>query len=362
MEKIPLLRSAAAFAAALILCLALSAASALAEAEQEGTMEMHEIPVTDFENIRIGQVEDAVAGTGCTVLLLGDGMPAGLDVRGGGPASRESQLLNPLMAAQSIHAIVLSGGSAYGLGAANGVMAFLEEHGVGYDTGYALVPLVAQSDIYDLSVGSAAVRPDAAMGYEAAKVAFESPNYRDGNYGVGCGASAGKIAGMDTAMKTGIGSYAVQVGDLKIGAVVVVNALGDVYDWKTGRQAAGLLTEDKKGLRNTTDYMISSAEIAENKFTGNTTLAVVFTNAAFDKTQLCKIAGMAHDGLARSIRPVHTSADGDSVYAVSAGTVPADRDLVGALAADVVSEAVLRAVEASESAYGLPAAKELGLP
>mgnify|MGYP002624363042 CR=1 FL=1 len=323
---------------------------------------MLEIPITDFENIRIGQTENAEAGTGCTVLICEDGMSAGLDVRGGGPASRESQLLNPLMAAESIHAIVLAGGSAYGLGAANGVMSFLEEHGIGYDTGYALVPLVAQADIYDLSVGDATVRPDAAMGYEAARLAFESPNYRDGNYGVGCGASVGKIAGMDTAMKTGIGSYAIQIGDLKIGAIVVVNALGDVYDWKTGRQIAGLLTEDGHGLRSTMDYMCASTQVVDNKFTGNTTLAIVITNGAFNKAQLCKIAGMAHDGFARSIRPVHTSADGDSIYAVSMGSVQADQDLVGSLAAEVISEAIIRAVDASESAYGLPSAAELDMP
>lgn len=346
----------------LILCLTLSAASAFSEAEQEVVMETREISVADFENLRIGQTENAEAGTGCTVLICEEGMPAGLDVRGGGPASRESQLLNPLMAAQSIHAIVLAGGSAYGLGAANGVMTYLEERGIGYDTGYALVPLVAQADIYDLSVGGASVRPDAAMGYEAARLAFENPNYRDGNYGVGCGASVGKIAGMESAMKTGVGSYAIQIGELKIGAIVVVNALGDVYDWKTGRQIAGLLTEDGRGLRSTMDYMRASIQAVDNKFTGNTTLAVVLTNAAFDKAQLCKIAGMAHDGFARSIRPVHTSADGDSIYAVSAGSVQADRDLVGALAAEVISEAIIRAVEASESAYGLPSAAELDRP
>ena len=322
---------------------------------------MREIAITDFENIRIGQTENAEAGTGCTVLICDGGMPAGLDVRGGGPASRESELLKPLAAAQTVHAVVLSGGSAYGLGAANGVMTCLEERGIGYDTGFALVPLVVQSDIYDLSVGSAAVRPDAAMGCEAARLAFESPNYRDGNYGVGCGASVGKIAGMGTAMKTGIGSYAVQIGDLKVGAIVVVNALGDVYDWKTGRQIAGLRTEDGHGLRSTMDYMCSSIQVVDNRFTGNTTLAVVITNAAFDKSQLCKIAGMAHDGFARSIRPVHTSADGDSIYAVSVGTLQADRDLVGSLAAEVVSEAIIRAVNASESAYGLPSAADLNL-
>lgn len=318
-----------------------------------------EISISDIGPIRIGQVENTEAATGCTVMVCENGMRAGLDVRGGGPASRESQLLNPLMAAQTIHAIVLSGGSAYGLGAANGVMQYLEEHGYGFDTGFAKVPLVAQADIYDLSVGSADVRPDAGMGYEAARRAFEAPNYRDGNYGAGCGASVGKIAGMETSMKTGIGSYAVQIGSLRIGAVVVLNALGDVYDWKTGKQIAGLLTEDKTALRSTAEYMMSSTEAVDNKFVGNTTLAIVVTNAAFDKAQLCKIAGMAHDGYARSIRPVHTSADGDSIYAVSVGEIRADQDLAGMLAADVVSEAITRAVKSAESAYGHPAASDL---
>lgn len=332
--------------------------SAIARGEGSETR-MREISVTDIPAIRIGQADNAEAGTGCTVMICEAGMRAGLDVRGGGPASRESQLLNPLMAAQSIHAIVLAGGSAYGLGAANGVMTCLEERGIGYDTGFALVPLVAQADIYDLSVGRSDVRPDAAMGYEAARLALEAPNYRDGNYGAGCGASVGKIAGMGTAMKTGVGSYAVQLGDLKIGAIVVVNALGDIYDWKTGAQVAGLLTEDRTALRSTMEYMRSSVQVVENKFTGNTTLAVVITNAAFDKAQLCKAAGMAHDGYARSINPVHTSADGDSIYAVSVGDVRADQDLVGALSAEVVSEAILRAVESAESAYGLLAARDL---
>ena len=263
------------------------------------------------------------------------------------------------MAAQQIHAIVLAGGSAYGLGTANGVMEYLEEHGYGYDTGFALVPLVAQADIYDLSVGKSTVRPDAAMGYEAARRAFEAPNYRDGNYGVGCGATVGKMGGMGTCMKTGIGSYAIQIGELQIGAIVVVNALGDVYDWKTGTQVAGLLTEDKTALRSTTELMMSSIEKVDNKFVGNTTLCIVVTNAEFNKAQLCKIAGMAHDGYARSIRPVHTSADGDSIFAVSVGSVQADQDLTGTLAADVVSEAILRAVENAESAYGFPAASDL---
>ena len=316
--------------------------------------ELKEINVLDIQPLRIGQVENTEAATGMTVLISDEGMRAGLDVRGGGPASRDSQLLNPLMAAQVIHAVVLSGGSAYGLGAANGVMKYLEEKDIGFDTGVAKVPLVAQSDIFDLSVGSSKVRPDSEMGYAAAKAAFETPNYRDGNYGAGCGASVGKAGGMETAVKTGVGSYAVQIGELKVGAIVVLNALGDIFDWKTGRQIAGLLSQDKSKLVSTMEVLV------DNKFTGNTTISVIITNAHFEKAQLCKIAGMGHDGYARSINPVHTSADGDSIYAVSVGEVAADQDLVGALGAEVISEAIIRAVSSADSAYGLPSAKELG--
>lgn len=320
---------------------------------------MKEIPISDIGGIAIGQVENAEAATGCTVLISKDGMAAGLDVRGGGPASRESELLDPLAAASFIHAIVLSGGSAFGLGTADGVMKYLEEHDIGFDTGVAKVPLVVQADLFDLTVGDPAVRPDAEMGYEAARAAMESPNYKDGNFGAGCGATVGKIAGMDTCMKTGIGSYAVEIDGLKIGAVVAVNALGDIYDWETGKKIAGLLTEDGKSFRDTLAFMSGDTSVKENKFTGNTTLGVVITNAGFSKSQLCKIAGMAHDGYARSIRPVHTTADGDSIYAVSTGEVKADQDLVGSLAAEVMSEAIKRAVYSAESAYGFIAARDL---
>ena len=319
-----------------------------------------EISITELEKISIGQVENAEAGTGCTVLICTEGMCAGADIRGGGPASRETPLLNPLMAAHEIHAVVLAGGSAFGLGAANGVMDYLEKQDIGYDVGVTKVPLVVQSDIFDLTVGDMSVRPDAAMGYEAAKYALESPNYRDGNFGAGCGATVGKIAGMATCMKSGIGSYAVRINELGVGAVVVVNALGDVFNWKTGKQVAGFLTEDRTALRSTAEYMKGSLESVNNRFAGNTTLAVVITNASFDKSQLCKIAGMAQNGYARAIHPVHTSADGDTVFAVSVGTVCADQDLVGTLAAEVVSEAILRAVNSAESAYGFPSASEIG--
>lgn len=322
-------------------------------------MKYKEIPVTDIQNIRIGQAENAAAGTGCTVFICENGMRAGLDVRGGGPASRESELLKPLAAAQYIHAIVLSGGSAFGLGAANGVMEYLEARDIGFDVGVTKVPLVVQSDLFDLTVGECSVRPDAAMGYEAARRAMEDPNYQDGNYGAGCGATVGKICGMDTCMKTGIGSFAIELGGLQIGAVVAVNALGDIYDWKTGQKIAGLLAPDRKSFRSTEEELARRITKIENRFANNTTLGVVLTNASFGKAQLCKIAGMAQDGFARSIRPVHTTADGDSIYAVSLGDLEADQDLVGALGAEVMSEAIKRAVYSAESAYGFPSAEDL---
>ncbi|MGI6006229.1 MAG: P1 family peptidase [Ruminococcus sp.] len=319
-----------------------------------------EISIKDIPGVNIGQAENSAAGTGCTVIYAEKGMAAGLDVRGGGPASRESELLNPLAAAQMIHGIVLAGGSAFGLGAADGVMRYLEERGIGFDVGILKVPLVCQADLFDLTVGDPQVRPDPSMGYEACRNA-EKGNYRDGNFGAGCGATVGKAAGMDYCMKSGIGSYALQVGDLQVGAIVAVNALGDIYDWKNGEKIAGLLAEDKKSFRKTEDVMYASTEVVENKFTGNTTIGVVITNGRFQKSALCKIAGMAHDGYARSIRPVHTTADGDSIYAVSVGEVTADQDLTGMLAAEVMSEAIIRAVTSAESAYGFPARRRLEL-
>ena len=321
-----------------------------------------EISILEIKGIKIGQSENQAAGTGCTVFLSETGMRAGLDVRGGGPASRESELLNPLAAAQVIHAIVLAGGSAYGLGAADGVMKYLEEKGIGFEVGPSLkVPLVCQFDLFDLTVGDPYIRPDKAMGYDACLRAEENGtgNYRDGNFGAGCGATVGKFAGMDYCMKSGIGSYAVQIGELQVGAVVAVNALGDIYDWKTGKKIAGLLAEDRKTFRSTEELMYASTEIVENKFTGNTTIGVIITNGKFEKASLCKIAGMAHDGYARSIRPVHTTADGDSIYAVSVGDVEADQDLTGVLAAEVMSEAIIRAVMSAEGAYGYPGVRDL---
>ena len=318
---------------------------------------LKEIPITALD-VRIGNAENKEAGTGCTVIIRESGMCAGLDVRGGGPASRESELLKPVAAAQSIHAVLLSGGSAFGLDAAGGVQQYLEERGVGFDVGVTKVPLVCQSCLFDLTVARADVRPDRAMGYAACQNA-EAGNYRDGSFGAGTGATVGKLCGMERCMKSGIGSYAVQCGELMVGAIVAVNALGDVFDWKDGKKAAGLLNEERTGFASSEEQLYSSIEVVENKFVNNTTIGVVITNAAFDKTSLCKIAAMAQNGLARAIRPVHTTTDGDSLYALSTGGVAADLDVVGTLAAQVVSEAILRAVKSAETAYGYPSYQEL---
>lgn len=254
--------------------------------------------------------------------------------------------------------MLLSGGSAFGLDAAGGVMQYLEERDVGFDVGITKVPLVCQSCLFDLGVGNFKVRPDKKMGYEACLNA-EKGNYKDGNVGAGTGATVGKLHGADDCMKSGIGSYAVQIGELKVGAIVAVNALGDIYDWKSGKKVAGLLAKDKKTLLNTEDEFYKNYQIVENKFVENTTIGVIITNAKFNKTQLCKIASMTQNGYARSIRPVHTTADGDSIYAMSVGEVLADQDMVGTLSAQVMSEAILRAVMSAESAYGFISTKDL---
>lgn len=300
---------------------------------------------------RVGHAQDFEAATGCTVILCDKMSPAGLDVRGGGPASRESQILNPVAAAEGINGVLLSGGSAFGLDAAGGVQRYLEERNIGFDVGVTKVPLVCQSCLFDLTVGSKDVRPTARMAYEACENAsYEAPAL--GNVGAGTGCSIGKYRGMDRAMKSGFGTCAFQAGELKVGALVAVNALGDVYG-PDGKPVAGLLNQKKTGLSSTLDEMFSDVTLAENLFAGNTTLGVVVTNATFQKTQLCKIAGMTHNGYARAIRPVHTTADGDSIYALSLGDVPGDVNVVGALAAKAMETAILRAVQSAKSAYGL---------
>lgn len=321
---------------------------------------LREISLQDIKGFRIGSAENAQAGTGCTVLIFPDGAPCGVDVRGGGPASRETELLSPRAAAECFHAILLSGGSAYGLNAAGGVMQYLEEHDIGFDTRVCKVPLVLASCIYDLGCGEN-VRPDAALGY-AACVASEENRTQEGNYGAGTGATVGKCCGADFMMKSGLGVYAVQTGDLKVGAVIAVNALGDVIDEK-GQILAGMRSKGGAGFADSRRVLLEEYGETETLFslrakaagTTNTTIGAVVTNAAFDKAHLGKIAALASNGLVRAIRPVNTTADGDSVYAASVGQVAAELNTVGVLAAYAVEQAIRRAVKTAKSAYGIPA-------
>ena len=262
------------------------------------------------------------------------------------------------MDAKGIYALLLSGGSAFGLDAAGGVMRYLEERDIGFDTGVTKVPLVCQSCIFDLAVGRPDVRPDAAMAYRACENASREP-LANGCVGGGTGACVGKYRGREFAMKTGIGTWAAQVGEIRVGAVVVLNALGDIFDIDTGKQIAGMRTEDGRGLRSSEHALWEDAGQCRSLFTGNTTIGAVLTNGAFNKAELGKIAAMAHNGYARAIRPVHTTADGDSIYALSVGTQTADLNAVGSLAAYVMGKAISRAVQAAEPMFGLPSASSL---
>ena len=314
-----------------------------------------EIPITEIKNLHIGHAQNEEAATGCTVLLFDRKAPCGLDVRGGGPASRETQLLDPTASNDGVHAILLSGGSAYGLDAAGGVMRYLEEHGVGLKVGSVLVPIVVGSCIFDLGVGRPDIRPDAAMGYAACADSCRNLD-RCGNVGAGMGATVGKMLGADRAMKSGLGTYAVQVGRLQVGAVVAVNAIGDVFEPDSHRQLAGLLSRDRT-------HMISSEEEAvrllqlKSHFVSNTTIAAVVTNAKLTKAQMKKVAQLSSNGIARTIRPVNTSMDGDSVYAASCGSVTSSSDVVGTLGAHVLAQAIRRAVLETDPKYGMKSAK-----
>lgn len=310
--------------------------------------QMREISIKDMEGVSIGHAQDESAKTGVSVLYFPNGAQAGCDISGGGPASREITLTDSMTADNSLNAIVLSGGSAYGLAASDGVMCCLEENGIGYDTGYALVPLVCQSCIFDLSYGKNDVRPDKAMGYEACKKALESCDDAMGSVGAGIGATVGKLCGMKQSMKAGLGIHAIQVGELKIAAVVVVNALGDIFNPENGQKVAGLLDPERKCFLDSEQMLLNVMTTPKDLFHTNTTIGCVICNAKFDKAKLNKIASMTRNAYARCINPVGTLADGDSIYASSVGEVVSDINLVGTLSARVMEKAILKAIEASK--------------
>ncbi|EOH84411.1 hypothetical protein UAS_02240 [Enterococcus asini ATCC 700915] len=313
---------------------------------------LQEIKISEIAGVTFGQAQDYTAMTGVSVALFSGENTGGIDVSGGGPASREAHLLSPYTDTKSLNALVFAGGSAYGLGAADGVMKYLEERNRGFAVPGGVVPLVVQSDIFDLTLGDGRVRPDAKMAYGACLAAEAGREPVSGSVGAGTGAAVGKLYGMGQSQKAGIAFHAAQLGELQVGVMVVVNAFGDVFDWESGKQIRGLLDSKRQNLLST-EAELYKQMIALQTGT-NTTLAAIFTNAQFNEGEMNKIAAMARSGLARAISPVNTMADGDTIYAFSLGEVKADLNIVGLLAARVLSEGIKKAVtqeDFSEEAY-----------
>ena len=322
--------------------------------------------LTAVDGLKVGQFTLTSRPTGCTVILAERGAVAGVDVRGAAPGTRETDLLNPINLVQQVNAIVLSGGSAFGLDAASGVMKYLEERGIGYDVRVAKVPIVPAAILFDLNIGDAKIHPDASCGYKAAAAATSGP-IAEGDVGAGAGATVGKLAGAARAMKGGLGTASITLPNgLTVAAIVAVNAVGDVIDPSTGKVVAGVRTPDGKSLADARKLVhdLGSRAQGVGRAGENTTIGVVATNATLTKVQATKVAQMAHDGIARAIYPSHTMSDGDAIFALATGAHAGDVDvsIVGALAADMMSEAILRAVRASKGLPGYPAVRDLGKP
>lgn len=321
--------------------------------------------ITDVPGIEVGQAQDDEALTGCTVVLCRKGAVGGVDVRGSAPGTRETDLLDPVNLVDKVHAVVLAGGSAFGLDAASGVMKYLAERKIGFGVGANRVPIVPSAILFDLGLGKSSRHPDAEMGYAAASVADAGP-VAEGNVGAGTGATVGKIFGMAGAMKSGLGTASLDIGGgVIVGALVAVNAFGDVVDPATGQIVAGArparIGPAKLGGKGSfADTLLVMKTLAGRTIMNlatksNTVIAVVATNAKFDKARATKMAQMAQDGLARAVRPAHTMLDGDTVFALATGQRKADVSIVGAYAAEALAQAILRAVRAAKPAGGLPA-------
>jgi L-aminopeptidase/D-esterase-like protein len=324
--------------------------------------------ITDVEGVKVGHFTETRRPTGCTVLLVEEGAVAGVEVRGGAPGTRETDLLSPLDTVPTVNAILLSGGSAFGLAAADGVSRYLEDKGFGFPAGPVRVPIVPAAILFDLNVGDPSIRPTAESGYKACQAARGGPNARleQGNVGAGAGATVGKLLGPGRAMKGGFGAASVHLpGGLVVGAMAAVNAGGDVCD-SSGQVLAGARTEDGKRLADVAAMLRRGELPALRSPWGepgrNTTIGVVATNATLTKAEATKVAQMAHDGLARAIRPVHLPSDGDTVFAVATGKKPAVAGLygmIGALAAEVMSAAIVSAILHAKGLPGIPSHREL---
>ncbi|MEK8032960.1 P1 family peptidase [Ideonella sp. DXS29W] len=320
---------------------------------------------SDITGLKLGHHTDPRRPTGCTVLLCESGAVAGVDIRGGATGTRETALLAPGALVDRVHAVLLTGGSAFGLDAAGGVMRWLEERGHGIPVGPARVPIVPAAVLFDLWVGEPGIRPDAAAGYAACEAA--RPDTADeGNVGAGAGATVGKLFGITHAMKGGLGCAVLRVGEVAIAAIVAVNALGDVRDPASGAIVAGARTADGRGLRDSIAALARGEGPASGLSGLNTTIGIVATNAQLDKAQAHRLAAMAQAGLARCIHPVHTQHDGDLLFALATGGIPGHVEphqlsVLGTFAAEAVSQAVLRGVRAAHGLPGLPAVRDLTL-
>lgn len=324
--------------------------------------------ITRIDGIRVGHAQDTKALTGCTVILCEKGAVGGVDQRGGAPGTRETDALQPVHLVDKVHAIMLAGGSAFGLDAASGAVRYLEEKKVGFNVGVARVPIVPSAILFDLGLGSAKRRPDAAMGYQACLNASKTAP-AEGSVGAGTGATVGKILGMGQAMKGGIGSAFMEIGaGVQVAAIVAVNAFGDVIDPNTGEIIAGARSLKKGPIKIGKGQFADTMQVMKGLVgrtvlgaaqRGNTVIGVVATNAKFDKEQTSKVARMSMNGLARTIRPANTMLDGDTLFSLATGKRKADVNIVGAYAAEVVAEAILRAVRAASGAGGIPALQDL---
>lgn len=318
---------------------------------------MYEGYLTDVEGIKVGHEVNLDGMTGTTVIICEEGATGGVDVRGSAPGTRETDLFKAEKMVDQVHSVVLSGGSAFGLEAASGVMQYLEDNNIGLDVGVTKVPIVASAVIFDLNIGDFRIRPNFNMGYMAAKAA-NTRERKQGNVGCGLGATVGKILGPNSAMKSGLGSASIKVGDLVVSALVSTNAFGDVYNYEDNEQMAGVYDYERDEMLNTIDIM---------RFQGgnmnfgptNTTIGIVCTNGILTKAEANKIAQMAHNGFAKSINPIHTMLDGDTIFTMATNKVKSDINLIGTMAAEVMSRAISNSIVYAESYENIKSYKDI---
>ena len=324
---------------------------------------MEKIDIRDIAGFRIGQAQNLEAATGCTVIICEKGAACGVDIRGGSPGGRDTEALNPINNRKHVHAVMLAGGSSFGLDAAGGATRFLEERGVGRDVAVARVPNVCAAILFDLKCGASHIRPDAAMGYAACENAFRGGAFQSGNFGAGTGATVGKSRGIRYAMKGGIGAAAFRYGDLEAGAVAAVNCVGDIV--KDGAIIAGVLGDDLRSFAGSEGIILETYRSDRDFFSdaddhgGNTVLGCIITNAAFDKAGAARLAGQGQNGIARRVRPAHSIFDGDTVFALCAGAVKTTIDAAGILCVAAMEAAIVDAVQNARTLGVYPALTDL---